>query len=208
MKKQIKKGLYLVLDPAMEEKELLHKLKEVVGQGIVAVQLWDNFESDEQALDISLKVIDICRPADLPVIINNRWELLEEVDFDGVHFDVIPKDWEDFRELSSKGLLVGITVNNGLQVAEWAVREGLDYVSFCSMFPSSTANSCDLVALDSVKELTNKHDIPVFLAGGIRHDNLAELDSLDYHGIAVVSGVMSSNDPAQYAAQYIKHLKK
>lgn len=208
MRKQIKRGLYLVVNPAMEERELLRKLKEVIGDGIVAVQLWDNFESDEQALDISLKVIDICRPVDVPVIVNNRWGLVEEVDFDGVHFDAVPQDWEDFKSCLSKNFLVGITVNNDLQVAEWAVREGLDYVSFCSIFPSSTANSCDLVAFDSVQELTKKHDIPVFLAGGIRHDNLAELDALDYHGIAVVSGVMSTDDPAQSVADYMKYLKK
>lgn len=208
MKTKLRKGLYLVLNPAMVEYELLRKLTMVVREGIVAVQLWDNFESEDHALELSKKVIDICRSADVPVLINNRWRLAEQIRFDGIHFDTIPRDWNMLKKMWSHRLLLGITVNNDLRVAEWAVKEGFDYVSFCSMFPSDTANSCDLVAWDSVKKLTKMHDIPVFLAGGIRHDNLATLDDLDYHGIAVVSGVMNSADPASSAAKYIEQLNR
>lgn len=206
MRKKIEKGLYLVVDPSMDQSELLEKLRQVVSAGVVAIQVWNNFQSDEHLRTVVQKVQAICRPAGVPVILNDRWQEAIEIGLDGVHFDAIPSDWDEFKDRGAD-LLVGLTLNNDLDVADWAHANHVDYVSFCSMFPSSTANSCDLVAFDNVKLLAERYAIPVFLAGGIRPDNMTELDGLPYYGIAVVSGVMEASSPADAVAHYTKNLK-
>ena len=207
MKNTLKKGIYLVIDPSMEFSFLMDRLRQVVKKRIVAVQIWDNFRSTEDIAIVSSAVLNLCREEGIPVLLNNRWKEAVVLGLDGVHFDVIPDDWALFKEKHVQDMLVGLTVNNDLEVAKWAVEEDLDYVSFCSMFPSATANSCDLVAKESVRKLTDKYDIPVFLAGGVRPSNLGELYDLDYHGIAVVSGVMAADNPADAVELYYGQMK-
>ena len=91
---------------------------------------------------------------------------------------------------------------------QWADDHALDYISFCSMFPSSTANSCELVSFETVRQARLITSLPIFLAGGIRPGNIEALKELDYSGIAVVSGVMSANNPAEAINLYHEKLNQ
>jgi thiamine-phosphate pyrophosphorylase len=48
--------------------------------------------------------------------------------------------------------------------------------------------------------------MPIYLAGGIQLSNLHQLEDLDFDGIALVSGIMSSINPAEAARQYSTQL--
>jgi thiamine-phosphate pyrophosphorylase len=192
----------------MELSLLLERLRQALGEGIVVVQIWDNFTSEEKTRQICTTIRDVCHQEGIPVLLNNRWDIAVTLGMDGVHFDEIPADWKQIQASCANDMLLGITLNNDMELASWAVEQGLDYVSFCSMFPSETASSCDLVALDTVRTLTRRYAIPVFLAGGIRLNNLDELNELDYHGIAVVSGVMGAENPAEAVRLYNEKIKK
>lgn len=82
------------------------------------------------------------------------------------------------NEMNRK-IITGITCNNDLSIVEWADKNEFDYISFCSMFPSSTANSCELVTFDTVKEARKITTLPVFLAGGIKPENIELLNELN-----------------------------
>ncbi|WP_373057616.1 thiamine phosphate synthase [Zunongwangia sp. H14] len=208
-KKQISGGIYLVIDPAVKEEELFFKLKIILSQEIAAVQIWDNFSSsEEEQLRIVNQVVNICHSKNVPVLLNNNWKLLEKSKADGVHFDEVPEDFEIVRKNSEENALFGLTCNNDLSVIEWAEKHELDYISFCSMFPSQTSNSCEIVTHESVKKAREITKMPIFLAGGIQDSNVAALKDLDFDGIAVVSGIMSAKDPGAATKNYLTELNK
>ncbi len=206
-KKNIRDGIYLIIDPSMDESVLLHKLEQTVKTGIVAVQIWDNFKRNVSIQELIKKMGNICRPENIPLLINNQWQLLLETDLDGVHFDHIPDNYNDLKNTLKKESITGITCGNDLSVVQWAEVHKLDYISFCSMFPSSTANSCELVTFKTVQEARKITSLPIFLAGGIRPENMDLLTGLDYSGIAVVSGIMSAGNPAEALNRYREKLK-
>ncbi|MGN6492929.1 MAG: thiamine phosphate synthase [Agriterribacter sp.] len=208
MKKMIQKGIYLVVDPAMDKNCLLSRLQQAVEQPIVAVQVWDNLENVEHVNELLASVIGICKQANVPILINNRWELVATMDFDGVHFDSIPENIDLIKSKTGRKIITGITCNNDLSVVQWADDHALNYISFCSMFPSSTANSCELVSFETVRQARLITSLPIFLAGGIRPGNIRALKELDYSGIAVVSGVMSANNPAEAINLYHEKLNQ
>lgn len=207
-KQTIGKGIYLVVDPSMEKKQLLTKLQQAVKQHIVAVQVWDNLEYVENTDELLANIIVTCKQAEVPVLINNRWELLLKLDFDGIHFDAIPENIDLIKSKLGYEIITGITCNNDLSVVQWANDHELDYISFCSMFPSPTANSCELVSFETVRRTPSITSLPIFLAGGIRPGNIGELKTLDYSGVAVVSGVMSSDNPAEAINLYHEKLNE
>ncbi len=204
----ISPGIYLIVDPSMDEHLLMDKLAVVVKEKISALQIWDHFEGVSQPGLLVERICTLCRANSIPVLINNRWEYLQTIPLDGVHFDEIPASLATIRQAIARPFLCGITCNNDLSVIQWAADHELDYISFCSMFPSSTANSCELVSYDTVQKANAIFSKPIFLAGGINPNNIHQLNELDYSGIAVVSGIMSAEHPGESVRNYYKQLKK
>jgi thiamine-phosphate pyrophosphorylase len=205
--KQINGGVYLVVNPADNEEILFSKLKRIVEAEIAAVQIWDNFSAKTNQVSFIDKVCIICHQKGIPVLINNQWQLLNLSKADGVHFDEHPEDIDVIRKIVNRKCIMGITVNNDLSLVQWANDNSFDYISFCSIFPSTTSNSCQLVKFETITKARTITQMPIFLAGGIQPENIYQLNNLDYDGVAVVSGIMSADDPFEKANKYLNELK-
>jgi len=208
----INPGIYLVIDPSMEENQLLETLEKTITAKPCALQIWDNFHSHDQVSSLISKIKSICRGTGIPVLINNHPEWAELFGLDGVHFDELPAEYLSLiPALKQQGKIIGVTINNDFKLIQSVLSADVDYLSFCSMFTSSTSNSCELVDFETVKKTRKLTPIPIFLAGGISAENISQLQSLDFDGIAVVSGVMSAPDPTIAISQYqhlLTNLKK
>ena len=208
MKRQtIQSGIYLIIDPSMEEEILLSKLNFIVKEEIAAIQVWDNFKNEQNIEELLLKIDEKASPNNIPIIINNRWELLKQSPLDGIHFDEIPENFNEIKKEINRDFIAGITCNNELSIIEYAEKHQFDYISFCSMFPSQTANSCELVDFETVQKAKNIFSGKIFLAGGIDLSNIENLSQLNYHGIAVVSGIMSAENPSETIKIYHQKIK-
>src|SRR5690606_29793242 len=135
--------------------------------------------------------------------INNEWELIESFPLDGVHFDSIPANYDEIKKRLSNDVKIGLTCNNDLSAVEWAENNGLHYISFCSIFPSTTSNSCELVSFQTIKQAREITSMPIYLAGGIQLSSLPKLRGLDFDGVALISGIMSAVNPAETTKQYL-----
>ena len=211
MKKEdkISGGLYLVIDPSKEENQLLEALASALEANPCAVQIWDNFSPTTSVPALISKIKGLCKDSKIPLLINNHPEWVELFDLDGVHFDEFSVLSEDcLRALGNQEKIVGITINNDLEIIRNSIEMGVDYLSFCSIFPSSTSNSCELVEFETIRKTRKLTDIPIFLAGGINPENISRLKSLNFDGIAAVSGVMGSEDPTAAILAYQRALSK
>lgn len=206
-RKKITPGIYLVVDPSMEESVLLNKIGLCLEEEIAALQVWDNFYAGQNINELVQKICSLCHAKHVPVLINNRWELLNNSLLDGVHFDRIPENYLQIKETINKSFLTGLTCNNDLSHVRWATANQLDYISFCSIFPSTTSNSCELVNFNTIHEAAKISSLPIFLAGGIKPENIEKLKELEYAGIAVISGIMNSDKPGEAIKVYSEKLK-
>lgn len=203
----LRKGIYLVVDPSMHKDKLMQTIQSLMTEPIVAVQLWDNFSTVENPAELIAGIIHMCRPRNIPVLLNNSWELLKQTGADGIHFDTMQEDIRQRRKALDRQIITGITCNNDLSVVRQAAENEFDYISFCSMFPSPTANSCEIVKPETVRQAKQMTSLPIFLAGGITPENMTQLADLDYSGIAVVSGIMNAEQPREACKKYIQKLK-
>lgn len=204
----IDSGIYLIIDPSMDEKILLSKLNLIVKEKIAAIQIWDNFKDNQNIKELLLKICEKTSLNNIPLIINNRWEYLKQMPLNGIHFDEIPENFKSIKKEINRDFIIGITCNNKLSTIEYAEEHQFDYISFCSMFPSTTANSCELVNFETVQQSKSIFSGKIFLAGGIDLNNIKNLNQLNYDGIAVVSGIMSSENPSETIKNYHQKIKK
>ncbi|PWK75849.1 thiamine-phosphate pyrophosphorylase [Mucilaginibacter oryzae] len=197
-------GIYLVLNPAIDEATLLAKLHSALQGGINVVQIWNNWHPTADKPALINKVAALCKPRNVPLLINHDWVLLRDVPaLDGVHFDTVPASLPVIRDVVKRPFITGITCSGSLDTVAWAEDNGLDYVSFCSMFPSSSAGTCDIVTPLTVKRARALTNMPLFVAGGITLQNIISLKKLtSFDGIAIISGIMGADDPEQKVKQF------
>lgn len=205
-------GIYLIIDPGQEEKTLFEALQKALKAKPSAVQIWDNFKQGTPVSLLIRKIKTCCKSAGIPLFINNHPEWVGLFDLDGVHFDEVEHCSKSIVETFHRmEKVVGVTINNDLERIINAIEMGVDYLSFCSIFPSSTSTSCVLVDFETIRQTRKLTNTPIFLAGGIHPHNIEELHTLDFEGVAVVSGVMNATDPSEAIRSYkhsLSNLKK
>src|SRR5699024_12186218 len=128
-------------DPAINKETLFKRLKLVLAKGVTAIQIWDHFCSNQDEETLIQQVCDLSAPYDVPVLINNKWQHLKHTSLAGVHFDSIPKNVKEIKTKINRDIMMGVTCGNDLEVVRWAAEHELDYISFCSMFPSVSVSS-------------------------------------------------------------------
>lgn len=205
--KTIHKGVYVVIDPGMEQEKILSQLEKIKKQSIAAIQIWNNPNAEIKPPLIE-SILALFKDTNTPVLINNEWEYLKAFDLDGVHFDALPKDLEQINKEVNRAFIKGITLTNDLGRLSEIEAMGFDYLSFCSVFPSSTSNSCDLVDFKTIQDCKEQTDMPVFLSGGITPENLNQLRHLNYDGVAIVSGIMKASNPKKAIENYSNELNQ
>lgn len=208
MKRNIYGGLYLVVNPDMEENKLMPKIEKAIQGGIDVVQVWNNWKDGQDKEGVIKAICSLAHPRHLPVIINEEWELLLRTPLDGVHFDSITTDLNTIRQKIDRPFLCGITCGNDLSRVQWAEENGLTYISFCSLFPSPSAGVCEIVKKETVQQARQLTSLPIFLAGGITLDNVEELTDTGMNGIALISAIMKGDDPLLVTQAFKNKLKK
>jgi thiamine-phosphate pyrophosphorylase len=195
-------GLYLVVDPAKGAAQVLPAVHKAIAGGVDIIQVWNHWYHGQDKPAFIEQVCNLAHAQNIPVLINEEWQLINNTALDGVHLDDIPNDIANLRQQVHRPFIIGITCGNDLYKVQWAIENNLHYISFCSMFSSSSANSCELVKPETVQAARQLTTMPIFLAGGITPENIEALAETDMNGIAVIGGIMSAPDPQQKAQRY------
>lgn len=204
-------GLYIVVNPKQDEAELFEKLSVALEEGIAAVQLyngWPEGFSHQDKVRLITNISVLCKKYNTPFFINNEWELLKEVDLDGVHFDQLPNNWLEKKATIGRSVFTGLTMTNDLSILENVKRLEIDYLSFCAMFPSASVGDCEIVDPKNIESTLQKVTIPVFISGGVTPKNMYHFKNIPVSGVAVISGVMNSESPIEAISDYKKELSK
>jgi thiamine-phosphate pyrophosphorylase len=191
-------GLYLVVSSILPVDTLLLASEEALRGGVDVLQVIVKQDSPE-ALRLTKGLSDLARKLKTPFLLNGSLRLARKIHVDGVHFDnhnVTPGQAR--RALGGK-CIVGYTVGNDTKELEWAEEAGADYVSFCSVFSTLTAEQCEIVPLETIRRARSRTALPMFAAGGIDLDNAHLVLETGVDGIAVTSAVLKAKDPEKVA---------
>jgi len=203
-------GVYLVINPSTQKGILIAKLEAALNGGISVVQIWNKWDKDTGKTEIVTAICTVCKAYNVPVLINEDWTLLQQYPLlDGVHFDKIPSDYGNIKRSINQEFIAGITCGNDMKNVYWAIEKQLDYISFCSLFPSSSAGSCEIVTPSIITSTRLLTDMPIFIAGGITPENIVGLrQTIPFDGVAVVGGIFKSDDPMQQTKEYVNALQQ
>ncbi len=132
-----------------------------------------------------------------------------EIGADGVHIDGVEPATKYIKERMGPQSIVGVTCSTSMDKVLWAANDSkVDYISFCSIYPSMSVNECDIVPMRMVSEARDRISMPIFASGGINLLNAHEVIEAGADGVAVISTIMGSEDPASTTRELKEIVRK
>jgi thiamine-phosphate pyrophosphorylase len=191
-------GLYLVIAPILTSDELLSAVKKALKGGVDVLQ----FVPEKQtlgSLELAKDLSKLSGQFGVPFLINSNYLLAKKIKADGLHFESYEIAPNEAKLILGERCIVGYTLGNDLKKLEWAESMGANYVSFCSIFPTSSAPQCETVPLETIRAARSRTTTPIFAAGGITLKNAHLVLEAGADGIAVTSAILKAKSPEQAA---------
>ncbi len=191
--------LYLVTDSSFcGEDEFLQRVEAALEGGVTLLQLREKDVSTREYVDLAVKVHQISRRFDVPLIIDDRVDVALAVGAEGVHLGATDMPLSVARRLMGAGRIVGATAKT-VPSAQDAYQEGADYLGVGAIFPTTTKVVTVLTSVDTLADICEAVPIPVNAIGGLNSNNIDVLAGVAIQGVCVVSAIMKASDPMRAA---------
>lgn len=187
-------SLYAVTDRGiLGEKDLYLSIEEAVEGGVTVLQLREKNISTLEFHNIAVKAKAITSKYKVPLIINDRIDIVMSSDADGLHIGQDDMPLAIARKVLGKDKIIGVSVRN-LEEALAAVENGADYLGVGAVYPTGSKDDATLVGLDILKVIKENVKIPVVAIGGINADNCRQVMSFKADGVAVISAIFGKSN--------------
>jgi thiamine-phosphate pyrophosphorylase len=187
---RIRPQLYLITPPRIVVSEFADQLRAALSGGEVAcLQLRLKDVPDEEVITAAEVLMPICHEHDVALLINDRPDLAEETDADGVHVGQEDASYADARALLGSSRIVGVTCHDSRHLAMEAAEEGADYVAFGAFFPTTTKQPKSTADVNLLQWWDEIMEVPCVAIGGITADNCAALLDAGADFLAVAGGI-------------------
>lgn len=192
-------ALYLVTDTGICPREnLLTCVEEAILGGVTMVQLREKEISSRDFYEEAAALKKITHKYQVPLIINDRLDIMLAVDADGLHIGQSDIPASVARRLIGGNKILGLSAGN-LSAAQQAKLDGADYLGVGAVFPTATKQDAKFIGTETLKEIKKAVALPIVGIGGIKKENIDALNGSGIDGVAVVSAIMGSDDPRSAA---------
>lgn len=204
---QLQIDLYAILDRAVSRgRDLREILDAVIAGGCRMVQLREKDWSTRQLLPLAQELRNRAREAGITFIVNDRLDLALAIEADGLHVGQDDLPASIARRLLMPGMILGVS-SHSLEQAQQAQAEGADYVAVGSIYPTGTKPEFQLVGVALLRQVRPLIRVPLVAIGGITTRNVGEVIRAGADGVAVISALCASPDPAQAARDFRAGIK-
>ncbi|ONI39814.1 thiamine-phosphate diphosphorylase [Candidatus Epulonipiscium fishelsonii] len=184
--------LYLVTDSTYNSEEAFLKIiDEACKAGVTLVQLREKNKTTREYIEIGLKVKAITDSHKIPLIIDDRVDVVMAIDASGVHVGAEDMPVHIARKILGNDKIVGATAKT-VEVAIKAVNDGADYLGVGAIYPTTTKVITKITEVSTLNDIATAVDVPIVAIGGLNETNLDILNKSEIDGIAVVSAIMKS----------------
>jgi thiamine-phosphate pyrophosphorylase len=167
----------------------------LAGRGRCAVQVRAKELSDREALALTLRVLEVARPAGVPVLVDDRVDVALAAGADGVHLGATDLPVERVRAVVPPHFVVGATARDAT-TARAAEAAGADYLGVGPAHATSTKAGLPApLGPTGVATVVAATALPVVAVGGIDAARVPALLAAGVHGVAVVAALSTATDP-------------
>lgn len=202
-------SIYLVTDSGLVPKNstLLRQIQLSIEGGATIVQLREKHADTRDFIELARQVHDLTRNYGIPLIINDRLDVAQAIDAEGIHVGQDDIDIPSIRRIWGQDKIIGVSVRDEAETRQ-AIQDNVDYVGIGAVFGTLTKElknapiGCSGVR-DILKQIRDSgKDIKSVAIGGInqsntelvRHLTHSDMQDQGLDGIAVVSCIIAAQD--------------
>jgi thiamine-phosphate pyrophosphorylase len=202
-------ALYLVTDRSLSKgRSLEWVVEQAVKGGVTMVQLREKDCSTNDFIELAIRLKQILKQYDVPLIINDRLDIVLASDAEGLHIGQSDMSYHIARKLLGYKKIIGLSVETISQAKEANLLD-VDYIGISPVF--STATKTDIntpLGLEGIQEIASFTKHPIVGIGGIHVGNVKAVMNAGANGVAVVSAIVSANDPEKAALLIKQQIEK
>lgn len=201
-----KKRLYLITnsDNFNSKDEFLDAIASTLQGGVDIIQLREKNVPDSVIVDLGLKIRILCDEFGATFIINDRLDIAQIVEADGVHLGQNDISIQDARAILGANAIIGKTVFSREDITK-AIEDGADYLSLGPVVPEKSKLQ-NAVNMELVYMANKDSKVPVFQFGIMDKDCISELTYNGAKRIIVSDELMCAKSPEQAARKVLSYL--
>ncbi|NFA62263.1 thiamine phosphate synthase [Clostridium sp. FAM 1755] len=192
---EINYELYLITDRRfLKGRELKKVIEDAILGGVTIVQVREKDISTREFFKVAKEVKEVTDYYKVPIIINDRLDIAQAIDADGVHLGQKDMPLNIARKILGKDKLIGISVGNVKEALE-AENNGADYLGIGTIFPTGSKKDVDaIIGIDGLSQVKNSISIPSVAIGGINKTNFKDVLKTGIEGISVISAILDEDN--------------
>lgn len=193
-------SLYLVTDTVLcGQFGVTATVSAAVGAGVTVVQLRDVDATDDDLVGLGRKVMAALRGTGVPLIVNDRAELVEAIGADGAHLGQSDLEIGEARAILGPTAYLGLSVQTLAHVA--VARDypdaTLDYLGVGPVWGTATKlDAASPGGLERLSQITAASPWPCVAIGGVNAGRVPLVRRAGAAGVAVVSAICGQPDVA------------
>ena len=193
-------SLYLVTDQQLcQDLGVEETVRLSVASGVTMVQLRNPHGQDRDMVDLGRALIKHTRAAGVPLIINDRVDLVDAIGAQGAHIGQGDMSVVEARQLLGPDALLGLSVQTREHVdaARGLGLHTLDYLGVGPVWAQNTKpDAAAPGGVEVLSEIVQVSPWPCVAIGGIGLARIPEVRKSGAHGAAVVSAICGQPDVA------------
>lgn len=201
--------LYVITDRQLcAPRTLYDTIHDLLDAGVSAVQLREKDLIDAEYIKLAEPLCKLCHSYSAQLFINSRIKIAMEIGADGLHLPGNSASVQKVIEETNRRFIIGCSVHT-LTEAKQRETEGAGFITYSPIYPTlSKPGYGPAVGLEGLRKVAGGVNIPVFALGGITPVRVSECLDAGAYGVAVMSGVMSSENGAQQAKVYLRQFRE
>ena len=190
-----KRKLYLITnsDKFLSKELFIDAIASALQGGVDVVQLNETDIPDNVYVDIGRKVRVLCDEFGATFIINNRCDIAQVVEADGVHLNESSINIDDAREILGQNAIIGHTVYSPEDAVN-AFNEGADYITL----------DFENTSIDNIQWINENIEIPLFVTGEFEPENISSAIQSGIKRIGTTNSIMYAQIPEKTAREFLR----
>ncbi|WP_294156138.1 thiamine phosphate synthase [uncultured Clostridium sp.] len=203
MKPQIDYSVYLVTDRDLMSTDTIEEaVEQAIKGGCTLIQLREKECSSLDFYNTAVNVKKITDKYNVPLLINDRLDIVQAVDAAGVHVGQSDIPCSVVRKILGDDKIIGVSAGN-LKNAVKAEADGADYIGVGAMYTTGTKKDAKPTSIEELKKIRENVSIPIVVIGGINKNRIKDFKGTKIDGLAIVSAIIAQKDITE-AAKEIK----
>jgi thiamine-phosphate pyrophosphorylase len=199
--------LYAIADPGLcLNRDLMKLISLAIEGGAQMIQFRDKESSDKEFLEKVKKIQKVTKKKKIPLIINDRVDVAQLIDAEGVHLGEDDLPIKEARRILGSEKIIGASACD-LKSAKLKEKEGADYIGLGPIFETSSKDIEKPLGIEILKEANKILHLPLFPIGGINLSNLEQIISTGTKRIAVISAIFMAEDVKKATKKLLRKLK-